>query len=102
MIDENSKTFAINSIVSDVTQSLIKNTVIMSSAPLASSLLQHKNGIKNRDLVRKIRFINGELRARNILTSEDSISIVESSRLQILADLVCLKNGFIKPLLSSK
>lgn len=52
--------------------SLLKNTVIMSTAPLATVLLQYRKGITNESLITHVEWVYKELDARNAIVSEDS------------------------------
>ena len=89
--------------VLEVLESLTKNTVIMSTAPLASVLLEFRKGIPHENMVRQIEYIYGELKARNALTSESSISSRGTTNtMQLLEEFVRKKRDVFEPFVSPR
>ena len=102
-IDEVTKTSAIKSVVKNVVESLTQNTVIMSTAPLASVLLEFRKGIPHENMVKQMEYIYGELRARNASLSESSISSRGiTNTMQLLEEFVRKKRDVFEPFVSPR
>jgi len=75
----------------------------MSTAPLASVLLQHRKGISQENLVKELEYVYKELHARNAIFSEKStVNGDLSSSMTLLGEFVKNKRDVFEPMVSPK
>mmetsp|Transcript_321 Transcript_321/g.286 ORF Transcript_321/g.286 Transcript_321/m.286 type:complete len:339 (+) Transcript_321:602-1618(+) len=96
-----------NDIVKSLTRTIhecnSKLSVIMSTAPLASVLLQHRKGISQENLVNELEYVYNELNARNAVFAEKSTLTGDlSSSMTLLGEFVKKKRDVFEPMVSPK
>lgn len=102
-VDEETKALACKKLVNEVVERLTDNVVIMSSAPLAAVLLEFRKGILNDNLVKQVDWIFEELKARNALLSENTVSNRGTIHaMQYLEEFVRKKRDIFEPFVSPK
>ena len=82
----------ISGLIEKVMRSLMENTVIMSTGPISSVLLQYRRGISNESLVSHIEWVYKELDARKAKVSEASMLNRGTSNSMILLNKFVKKN----------
>ena len=92
-----------DSLVQEVMESNSQNSVIMSTGPLASVLLEYRKGISQENMVKQLEYIYQELKARNALVAErSSITRDLTSTMTLLTEFVKKKRDVFEPFVSPK
>ena len=102
-VDEDFKHEVTYQLSKELYESLSKNTVIMSTGPLATVLLEYRKGISNENLVNQVEYIYQELEARNALVAENlAANRGTTSAMVLLNEFVKKKRDVFEPFVSPK
>lgn len=102
-LNDEAKSSICSSLCTHVLETISKHTVIMSTAPLATVLLQYRKGITQESMTKQIEYIYQELHARNALVSErSSVNRGVSNAMTLLTEFVKKKRDVFEPSVSPK
>lgn len=91
------------SLCQNILEELSNNTVIMSTGPLATALLEHRKGISNEAMLQHIEYIYEEIKARNAVVAENSaMNRGTANAMNLLTEFVSKKRDVFEPLVSPK
>ena len=91
------------SLCQTVLESNSRYSVIMSTAPLASVLLEYRKGISQENMVKQMEYIYQELKARNApLAEKSSVNSDISASMTLLTEFVKKKRDVFEPFVSPK
>jgi glycerol-3-phosphate O-acyltransferase len=91
------------SLCQHVLEKISLQTVIMSTAPLATVLLEYRKGISQEEMVKQIEYIYEELQARNAPVSErSSANRGTTAAMTLLTEFVKKKRDVFEPSVSPK
>jgi glycerol-3-phosphate O-acyltransferase len=102
-ITESTKLLINESLCSKVLDSLSKNSVIMSTGPVAAVLLEFRKGISTEIMLKQVEYIYEELEARNAHVSEDTqMNRGSNHAMTLLNEFVKKKRDVFEPFVSPK
>lgn len=102
-LNDEARSTICSSLCTHVLENISKHTVIMSTAPLATVLLEYRKGITQEAMTKQIEYIYQELHARNALVSErSSVNRGVSNAMTLLTEFVKKKRDVFEPSVSPK